>query len=679
MQQSLPDNQNGEKLVQKNESVLVPNNIVQPETAVVNHPVKPMTSEPMKRPFYKKKVFQIVVVFLLLLCIGIASLSWVVYGVYKDAMNVKASVDSLELAAKSQDLQKLKTELVNTKSSVESFKKSYSSISWLRVVPFLGSYIQDGEHAIAAAEHGFEAGDVLIEVIEPYADLLGFSGGASSKSGEETAKDRIDFIVKTIPSVIPKADVLADKVLALKTEVDKIDPNRYPEEFQGRPVREQLKRGIDLVDSSSQFIISSKPLLEVAPYLLGTESERTYLVLFQNDKELRPTGGFITAYSLAKVNNGKFVPISSSDIYDLDAKYTPSVPAPQPIIDYLKGPYLLSKNLRLRDMNWSPDFEESMKVFAQEFSKVEGTKIDGIIAVDTTTLVYLLDVIGPIGVPGYGNFSTQITPECNCPQVIYELESFADVEGPVVWSENEPGKIVYAPANYGNRKGIIGPLMNSILSNALGQPKEKIPSLFEAGFNSVIEKHVLVYMLDEKSQTAIRAAGYGGKLTLPQVDSKIDYLHINDANLGGRKSNLYVSQEVNQEVTVKSDGTIEKTVTITYKNPEKHDGWLNSVLPSWIRIYVPKGSTLISLDGLETKADTYDDLDRTVFSGLYRLRPQGVQKVTVKYTLPFKSTGTLDMFIQKQPGTDAPLYSIQVGRQLEELNLITDKELQFKL
>jgi hypothetical protein len=521
----------------------------------------------------------------------------------------------------------------------------------------------------------------MIEVIEPYADLLGFTGGTQAKSGEETAKDRIDFIVKTIPSIIPKGDELSEKVLAVKKEVDQIDPNRYPEEFQGKPVREQLKKAIDLVDSSSEFIITSKPLLEVAPYLLGTEGERTYLVIFQNDKELRPTGGFMTGFSIAKVQNGKFVPVSSSDIYDLDSKYRPSVTAPDPIIDYLKGPYVISKNLYLRDMNWSPDFEESMKVFSKEFAKVDKTKIDGVIAVDTQTLVNLLDVIGPIGVPGYGNFSTQTSPECNCPQVIYELESFADVEGPVVWSQDEPGKIIFAPPNYGNRKGIIGPLMNSILSNALGQPKEKIPMLFEAGFKSVLEKHVLVYMFDEKVQAAVREAGYGGKISYPRGSSEMqyDYLHINDANLGGRKSNMYVTQEVSQEVSVSKDGTVEKTVTITYKNPEKHDGWLNSVLPSWIRIYVPKGSTLISLDGLEEKGDTYEDLDRTVFSGLYRLRPQGVQKVIVKYTLPFKAKGVLPMFIQKQPGTDAPLYSIQVGRQLEEFKLQTDKELQFKI
>jgi hypothetical protein len=631
--------------------------------------------KPFYQTFYKNKFVQPTIFVLLVVLVLGAIVAWLTYGVYKDAMVVKAQVDTLQAAAQSQDLNLLKTELNNTKVSVADFKKSYAKVSWMKVLPFAGAYVSDGQHAIAAAEHGFEAGDVMLEVIEPYADLLGFTGGTQAKSGEETAKDRIDFVVKTIPGIIPKSDALAEKVALVQKEIDFIDPNRYPENFQGKPVRERLKKGIELLDSTSEFIINSKPLLEVAPYLLGTEGERTYLVIFQNDKELRPTGGFITAYSIAKVENGKFVPVSSSDIYDLDANYKPTIAASDPVVKYLKGPYLISKNYRLRDMNWSPDFAESMALFAKEAQTQNIGKIDGIIAVDTQTLVNLLDVIGPIGVPGFGNFGTQIVPECNCPQVIYELESFADVEGPVVWSENEPGKIVFAPPNYGNRKGIIGPLMNSILSNALGQPKEKIPLLFQAGFESVMQKHVLLYMFDDKAQVAIEKAGYGGKV----VDTEGDYLHINDANLGGRKSNLYVQQEVVQEVTIARDGSVEKTVTITYKNPEKHDGWLNSVLPSWFRIYVPKGSELISLEGLEDKAATYEDLGKTVFSGLYQLRPQGVAKVTVKYKLPFKVEDEYTMLIQKQAGTDAPAYSVEVGRQLEEFKLTTDKLLKFKL
>lgn len=381
----------------------------------------------------------------------------------------------------------------------------------------------------------------------------------------------------------------------------------------------------------------------------------------------------MTAYSIMKVSGGKIEPVISSDIYTLDAAYKPTLPAPDPIVKYIKGPYVLSKNLRLRDMNWSPDFSVSMKQFLSEAQSVGIKNVDGVIAVDTQVLVNLLDAIGQIGVPGFGNFSTKPDPQCNCPQVIHELEAFADVEGPIVWDPNT-GKIVYRPPHSDNRKKIIGPLMNSILANAMGQPKDKLPALFEAGFKSLTEKHVLFYLDDPKAQAGVEAFGIAGRIK----DYSGDYLHINDSNLGGRKSNLYITTEVEQNIKVAGDGTVEKTLTITYKNPVKQDGWLNSVLPDWVRVYVPKGSQLIAAEGLEDKAEPYEDLGKTVFAGFFQLRPEGVSKITFKYRLPFKAKKNYNFLIQKQPGVDKPLYMIKMPGNSQEFFLTTDKELRLR-
>ena len=381
----------------------------------------------------------------------------------------------------------------------------------------------------------------------------------------------------------------------------------------------------------------------------------------------------MTAYSIMKVDKARFNPVLSNDIYNLDAQYKPSIPAPDPIVKYIKGPYVLSKNLRFRDMNWSPDFAVSMQTVTTAAKQVGINNIDGIIAVDTQLLVNLLDVIGPIGVPGFGNFSTKIDPQCNCAQVIHELESFADVEGPIIW-DPLTGKIIQRPPNSDNRKKIIGPLMNSILSNAMGQPKDKLAPLFEAAYKSLIEKHVLFYLFDTQKEQAMSDFGLAG--TIKTYDG--DYLHVNDANLGGRKSNLYATEDVEQDITV-DKGTVTKTVTITYKNPESQDGWLNSVLPTWVRVYVPKGSQLIASEGLEAKTDPYEDLGHTVFAGYFQLRPEGVSKVTFKYKLPFKVSKEYKLLIQKQPGTDGFLYTIKLGRHSDEFYLKTDKEIKIGL
>lgn len=635
----------------------------------------PGVEKSKKRKLPKKFLTGIGVV-LLLIIIFLTYVGFLFYMVYQKGMVVKASGEKLVAAGKEQNLDNIKTELANTTTALHALKASYGSVLWLKRLPLAGPYVKDGEHAINAGIYALEGGDILVGAIEPYADIIGFSGSSAEQasSGEETAQDRLDFVVRSIPDLIPKSDALVEKVKLIRTEVDQIDPARYPDKFQKREVRKNIKKAKDLIDTGAELIENGKPLLESAPYLMGLDKERRYLILFQNDKELRPTGGFLTAYSIAKVDKGKFEPVSSDDIYNLDSPYTPVLPAPDPVIKYLRGPYILSRRLRLRDLNWSPDFYESMKVFSEESAKVGVRNIDGIIAVDTQLLVNILNVIGPIGVPGFGTYSTEIVKECNCPQVIYELESFADVEGPVVW-DPVSGEIVFAPPNIDNRKKIIGPLMNSILSNALGQSKEKIPALFEAGFNSLLEKHVLFYLLDETRQKAAEAFGIAGRIT----DYEGDYLHINDANLGGRKSNLYVTQEVNQEVSIGKDGSVEKILTITYKNPEKHDGWLNSVLPNWVRVYVPKGSELISFEGVEDKEAPYEELGKTVYAGFFELRPQGVAKVTLKYKLPFKVKDEYKLFVQKQPGKDNPLYTFKVGKKNEELFLKTDKEFSFDI
>lgn len=596
--------------------------------------------------------------------------------IYGSAKNLISSLDSLKKATEAKDLTILKREIGITRQSITVFDRNLRIVSWVRVVPYFGRYANDFVYGVRAARAGLEAAEIIAVTVEPYSDLLGLVSGpnAGSKTSEQTTQERIDFLVKTIPEILPKIDELSVKIGVVNSELAKIDPLRYPEKFKGQLLRSRIKSLQDITKEVSTLVGNGRPVLESAPYLLGMDSPRIYFILFQNDKELRPTGGFMTAYAIMKVDKAKFEPVSSNDIYNLDAVYKPSIQAPQPIVKYIKGPYIISQNLRLRDMNWSPDFGVSMETFTNSLQEVGVKEIDGIIAVDTQLLTNILSVTGPIGVPGFGNFSTEIDPECNCPQAVHELESFADVEGPIVW-DPVSGKIVYKPKNADNRKSIIGPLMNSVMANALAQPKEKLPDLFQAGYKSLIEKHVLFYLHDLKVQTALSDFGLAGKIK----DYEGDYLHINDANLGGRKSNLYATEDVDQNIEVARDGSVTKTITITHKNPEKHDGWLNSVLPTWVRVYVPKGSELITVEGLEAKEDPYEEFGKTVFSGFFQLRPEGVSKLTFKYKLPFKVSKEYKLLIQKQPGTDGFLYTIKLNKYQEEFLLKTDKEIKIGL
>lgn len=168
--------------------------------------------------------------------------------------------------------------------------------------------------------------------------------------------------------------------------------------------------------------------------------------------------------------------------------------------------------------------------------------------------------------------------------------------------------------------------------------------------------------------------------------------------MASAKSNLFVTHAVKQEYEVRSDGTITKTLTLDYKNPaspsdcnlERGGLCLNAYLyRNWVRIYVPKGSTLVEGKGAvspkdeETPIDfiVKEDLGKTVFEGFFTLRAQGSSQLVVKYTLPFKVEKTLTALVQKQPGTQGHDYSTWVnGKQKEQFSLIADRvsELQLK-
>jgi hypothetical protein len=614
----------------------------------------------------------------ILIVSGISSLLFLLFFVLPvislllNARHVRNRINDINAAVDTQDIGQIKSSVEEFKGDFNNLKGSYKWLGWSKYIPFVGAYYSDGEAIFNAATYGLEAGDIFIETIEPYADIIGFGGDGAE--GATDANDRIEFLVQSIEHIIPRMDELANKSVKMNEELSTINPKRYPRKIGGREVRSNIKKYIEIASDATEFLRESKPLLEAAPYLLGIDETRTYLLLFQNDKELRPTGGFITAYSIIDIVNGKIQPGISSDIYKLDDKYTPKVEAPSVLKRYIRGPYLLSDNLYLRDMNWDPDFKDSIELFLAEAETAELPKVDGVIAVDTQVVVNLLDAIGAVNVPDFGVYSSDNDERCACPQVVYELESFADVEGPIVWSENEPGKIVFAPENYLNRKEIVGPLMNTILTTALGQPVQKMPNLFHAGWKSLTEKHVMFYLFDDKAQSGVEAFGIAGRVK----DFDGDYLLVNDANLAGRKSNLYVTQEVSQDIEIENDEII-KTVTITYQNPRDYDGWLNSVLPNWTRIYIPQGSEVMGVEGFEDEGEVYEEHGKTVISGGFELRPLGVKKISIRYKLPFNASDKYDLLIQKQPGKDNPLYTININDKTEEFFLLTDREFEFEI
>lgn len=647
------------------------------------------SKEPMKKKHGGSKILVIfggVLLLIVLLVAIVGGVLWIKVGtpakkLMAEAQTAQVTGKALAAAVKSQNLEESKNKLKELRGNLESIKATYQELSFLRTMPFVGPYIKDGEHGIAAGFAGLNAGDKAIAALEPNADLLGLSGGKNKTSFlSGSADERIQFAVKTMKAIIPQVNGIASDIDTLRKELDAIDPNRYPEEFQGKKIRSQLIGAKTTIENAANLFVNAQPLITNLPAILGEPKERRYLVLFQNDKELRPTGGFLTAFAQFRLVAGKAILERSDDIYKLDDSLKKTYPAPPEILKY----HINVNKLNIRDSNLSPDFKLSMQQFESMYKNVGGTeKIDGIIAMDTHAMVEALKILGPIYAGGR-EFSAVNDPRCNCPKAVYELEDYSS-----------------RPVNYvrTERKDIIGTLMQTMLHMALGtSPSKYWGQLFQMAIDQINQKHILAYFDDPDSQKAVESFNLAGRIMtntetapiLKYKEGEWDYFHMNQANMAGQKSNMFVTDKVTREVTTNADGTITSKVTVDYKNPfpgsdcnlERGGLCLNAPLRNWVRIYVPKGSKLVDSKGTQSPKtgnpegmSTYDSLEKTVFEGFLIINPQGIAQLQFSYTSPIKVGDTYKVLIQKQAGTQDEDWTLKVNNKKQKKFLLnTDME-----
>lgn len=595
---------------------------------------------------------------------------------YNQINKTKVSVQSLKQSIQDKNLVQAQQNLNELKTQIQTIESSYKKLSLIGSFPIINNYYKDGKEAILIAKNGLETGEIVIKAIEPYQDFLGLKG--TSVSADKTTEDRIKFLTESVEGLVPHLDTIEKKIDQIEISLNKIDAKRYPEEIRGIKVKSNILKAKETVTEVHKLIKNGQPILTKTSWLLGKDKPRNYFLMFQNDAELRPTGGFWTAYGIIKVDNGKITPLVSEDIYTLDAKFNSKIPAPRPIQAYhINVPYF-----NLRDMNLSPDFPTSIELFLGHYNKIVRSKdkIDAVIGLDTQVLVDLVKVLGRVGVSGFGNFSADPDKRCDgCPQIIYQLEYLAD-----------------KPKNYleTNRKGFMGPLMNSLLLNAMGSEKSKIGPMAENMLKDINEKHILFYFTDPEIQKAAILANIAGAIT--PTDQNTDYIALIDSNMASAKTNLFLTQKIKHEIIVKglpADRQVEHKITVTYTNPskasncnlEKGDLCLNaSKYRDWFRFFVPIGSQLIKMTGSEVEPVLYEELGKQVFEGFYGnkypLYAQSSSKTSVQYTSSVKPSSGYTLLLQKQPGTKPIEYELVVnGQKQDPFSWSTDKTIKLSL
>jgi hypothetical protein len=361
-----------------------------------------------------------------------------------------------------------------------------------------------------------------------------------------------------------------------------------------------------------------------ADYLMKKDDEeKTFLVLFQNNMELRPGGGYIGSFGILKVKNGKITYLQTHDLSNFDPRVPDGVEPPYPM-----GETLNIKSWKMRDSNWSPDFPTNAQK-AEEFYKMGkgAEQFDGIVAINTDVLTSFLKTTGPVTIEGYpGSYDS----ENAVLNLEYQVEQGAYDQG----------------IKRGDRKSVMNPLAESIIKKSFELDNSKKIELAEILLDDLNNKDIQLYFKDSELQNHAELANWSGEVN---QDWKDDYLMIVDANLGSLKSDYYMKRSFEYRVDFSGD-TPKVQLKVTYNHSAKVKSWMVSDYLTYLRVYVPSGSWLTGKNNLG-EIRYGDELGKKYFGSLFGVKVGETKTVEFDYSLPKDfSSDDYNLLIQKQSG-----------------------------
>lgn len=382
---------------------------------------------------------------------------------------------------------------------------------------------------------------------------------------------------------------------------------------------------------------NATPFFEIIPRLFGLDRGKTYLLLFQNNHEVRATGGFIGTYGILTIKNGEIIRLRTDNVYNLDRKaekYLHILP-PKPFLDFFP------KKVRywfLRDANWSPDFQRTAHQ-AEVLYKLEGgrEKLDGVIALTPEVIRSLLPIVGPIEIDG----------------IHYSAESFVkDLQFQVEIGYTEQG----IPEQ--KRKDVIGRLAKEILLRMHKLQLHRLKEISDVLKKNANEKHLLFSFHDDRLQHYVEDKQWDGRMRATDND----YLAVIDSNMASLKTDAVMDKAIEYTVQEYPDGHLQASVLLTYTNRGGFT-WHSTRYKDWIRVYVPKGSAILNVQGA-MKRELSSEIgpieisredDKVIIGAFIVIEPQERRTIRFEYRLPDRIAdqvrrGSYELLVQKQSG-----------------------------
>jgi hypothetical protein len=413
---------------------------------------------------------------------------------------------------------------------------------------------------------------------------------------------------------------------------------------------EKLKKALP---EAREVLLKSQNFIGVLPKILGFSERKVYLVLFQNNMELRPTGGFIGSYGLINLEGGKLTGFEVFDVYQADGQLKGHVEPPAKLKQYLG-----EATWYLRDSNWDPDFTISAPRAQWFLDKEMQLKVDGTIGVTLEVAKSILSAIGEVEVPEYSE-------KINKNNLFQKAEYYSELG-------TFPGST--------QKKDFLGSLAKAIFERIKHAEAKEMVDVGGAFFNSLESREMMLYFNDPECQVAIARLGWEGSIRdfSPQSDKThvfADYLYLNEANVGVNKANFFVTRKVDHQIKLDEKGKAEEKVLITYDNQSPSESWPAGRYKTYLRLYLPKGARLTSSLITDPKNPSLwlpfdmkyfnntEEHGKNVFGYLIEVPIKSKRQIEIKYenlqtVNPSQKINSYLLFIQKQPGAYPSDYTL---------------------
>lgn len=521
--------------------------------------------------------------------------------------------------------------------------------------PRVGPLLQNGPALLEMADAGSEAAVYALGGLKPGLILL------QEEPGE--GGSRLPEVIRLLDEAGPdlqQAALSLERVAAARAELERVDALPW----RARQLLEQL----DLLLPAAQ---DSLQLAQLLPAM--TAGRQHYLILAQNEDEIRPTGGFISGVGWMVVEDGHIVSIEFEDANLVDDwRNKPYGQPPEPLR------YFMASDLFLfRDANFWPDFPTSAQTALELYSYGQDLPLaDGVIAIDQRFLELMLAATGPLWIP-------ELNQTISAGNVLNEIRQ--------AWNIQEDQTV---REWFDNRKAFMGPLVAAMRHQLENNPGEVDLLLLLQNMKAAADgRHLQIYARDPLAAAGLAQIGWDGRMVRhPQQD----FLAVIDANVGFNKVNAVVSSEIHYRVRLAErggqaelqviyhhagppgDGCVHGTI---YDQDISYEGMFEDCFWNYQRVYVPSGSQLLEASEHPTPAESLlrgeawpgraqsnEDLDAfTQFDNLILLAQGESLTSRFLYRLPDDlpaagSDGTTlyTLILRQQAGAGSQPYSVTV-------------------